>query len=202
LEQKLAAKERQYDDLKSLAAASHAKYIQLERHFLSKEEHYERRCRELEEANQSLCSHIQAKKQEQHQIDLRPFALFAERLLMMNRVWQQEKNIGSLRTSLVVRKKALNENAFEGFRDRLLLSNVIWRQQFELGKIKMENQRLRQNMIRGITKAAKQMVLDTRREGLIEEFVKDLIDELDAGKKALAVLKDQHEQDVMEINGD
>ncbi|KAK7047755.1 hypothetical protein VNI00_006083 [Paramarasmius palmivorus] len=207
LEDKLTTTQRQYTSLQTIAAASHAKYIQLERHFLAKEDSYERKCRELEDA--LALAH---NKKHSHHHDLRPFMLFAERLLTMNRVWQQAKSLDTLRTSLSERKKAIHANAFEGFRDRLILSNMVWRQQAQLSHLSQleaantqlgaENTRLRQNLVRGITKAAKQMVLDTRREGLIEEFVVGLLGDLDSARREMKEVKERYEEEIVQVNGD
>ncbi|KAL0566821.1 hypothetical protein V5O48_015185 [Marasmius crinis-equi] len=199
LEGRLTDKQKQYDDLRSSAAASHAKYIQLERHFLSNEEQYEQRCRRLEEENKKLMV-----KRRQHEVDItiQPLALFMERFLLMNKLWRQEREIARLQTSLADRDRNISGAAFDGFKDRLLLWNTIWRKQGEMRLVLEENARMKQNMVRSITKAAKKMVLDTRREGMIEEMMDELVTEIEDGKKEMKALKARHELEVQEINGD
>ncbi|KAG7085554.1 hypothetical protein E1B28_003111 [Marasmius oreades] len=195
LEGRLADRKKQYDDLKSIAAASQAKYIQLERNFLSNEDQYEQRCRRLEEENTKLVAR-------QRSDIIQPLGLFIERLIMMNKVWQQEREINRLQTCLVKRNKYISGAAFEGFRDRVLLWNAIWKREGEMRVILGENARMKHNMVRSITNAAKKMVLDTRREGMIEELVKELVTEVENGKKERKALKDRYEVNIQETNLD
>ncbi|KAF9267097.1 hypothetical protein L218DRAFT_817001, partial [Marasmius fiardii PR-910] len=198
LEGRLAEKEKQYSDLKSIAAASQAKYIQLERHFLSNEEQYERRCRRLEEENRKMV----AKRRSEPDMIVQPLGLFIERLILMNKVWQQEKKIVRLQTALGKRNRYISTTAMDGFRDRILLWNAIWRKEGQMRIVLDENARMKHNMVRSITNAAKKMVSDTRKEGMIEELVKELVTEVEDGKKELKALKDKHELEIQEVNLD
>ncbi|KAK1232876.1 hypothetical protein PQX77_003989 [Marasmius sp. AFHP31] len=197
LEDKLTEKQGQYDDLRSSSAASHAKYIQLERHFLWNEEQYELRCRRLEEENRKMVV-----KQRQPDITLvQPIALFMERLVVMNKLWKQEKEISRLRKCLANRNQKIDNAAMEGFRDRLLLWNAVWKDQGKMRLLEEENTRLKNSMARSVTNAAKRMVLDTRREGMIEELMKELVTEIEDNRKEMNTLKERHEWEVREING-
>ncbi|KAL0066968.1 hypothetical protein AAF712_005957 [Marasmius tenuissimus] len=197
LEDKLTEKQRQYDDLCSSSAASHAKYIQLERDFLLNEKQYELRCRRLEEENRKMIV-----KQRQPEITLvQPIALFMKRLVVMNKLWKQEKEISRLRKCLASRDQKIDNAAMEGFRDRLLLWNAVWKDQGKMRLLEEENARLKNSMARSITNAAKRMMLDTRREGMIEELMKELVTEIEDSRKEMSVLKERHELEVREING-
>ncbi|KAF8876065.1 hypothetical protein BD779DRAFT_1561454 [Infundibulicybe gibba] len=130
------------------------------------------------------------------------FTTFCERLLMMNRLWKQEREIKALRASLESSQSAKNTNAFDAFCERLLLSNQIWKLERQVKDLHEAGEKMKRARVGVITRVAKQMVLDVRKEGLIEEFVKDLIEEVDTGKRDMAALRLEHEREIEEINGE
>jgi hypothetical protein len=71
--------------------------------------------------------------------------------------------------------------------------------QEEVKRSKEEAEQLRRSRVAAVTRAAKQMVQDVRKERLTEEFVKDLLVELDEHKRAVAVLKVEHEKEMAEM---
>jgi len=60
-------------------------------------------------------------------------------------------------------------------------------------------EQLKRSRVAAVTRAAKQMVQDVRRERLTEEFVKDLLVEMDGHKRAVGMLKSEHEKEMAEV---
>jgi hypothetical protein len=79
-----------------------------------------------------------------------------------------------------------------------LLSNRVWKLQEEVKRLQEEAEQLKRSRVAAVTRAAKQMVQDVRKERLTEEFVKDLLIEMDEHKRAIAVLKSEHEDEMAE----
>ena len=65
-----------------------------------------------------------------------------------------------------------------------------------------EGDRLKRGRVAAVTRAAKKMVLDVQRERLVEEFVKDLIEEAAKSKREAEELKSEHEEEVRDIHGE
>ena len=49
---------------------------------------------------------------------------------------------------------------------------------------------MKRSRVAAVTRAAKQMALDVRKESLLEEFVKDLIQELEESKRVVGELRE------------
>ncbi|KAF5352876.1 hypothetical protein D9757_012104 [Collybiopsis confluens] len=191
----LSEQQARYKELRLVAAASQAKYLKLERHFLSNEERYERRCAELESDNARLQSQIEA---QQHTLRLQPFVSFLDRLVLANKLLRQEKDLARMQETLGERERTLRSNAFMTFRDRVLVANLVWRQQKQIKLLKDEAESLKRGRIRAVTRSAKQMVLDTRREGMVDELVNGLIKDIESGKRRERELKEKYDQEVEE----
>ncbi|KAF9078203.1 hypothetical protein BDP27DRAFT_1202669, partial [Rhodocollybia butyracea] len=196
LEQQLSEKDNHYEELKATAAASQAKYLQLERHFLSNEDRYERRCRELESDNTRLHAVIEF---QQKRLRLQPLVSFFDNVLLSNKVWQQQKELTRVKGALAEREQNIRSYAFINFRDRLLVSNIVWKQQRQMKKLREDSEKVKQGRVRAVARAAKQMVRDTRKEGMIEELVKGLIEDIEKGKKRERELKDRYNKDVQKL---
>ncbi|RXW19138.1 hypothetical protein EST38_g6711 [Candolleomyces aberdarensis] len=127
------------------------------------------------------------------------FSGLCDRLLQANRVWKKDAEIKSLERSVKSEKKARGSTAFKSFCDNLLLSNQLWKKQREVEELKEERDRVKRARVDGITHAAKQMALDVQKEQMIEEFVKDVLREAEADRKALVDLKEAHEKEITEM---
>ncbi|KAF9443390.1 hypothetical protein P691DRAFT_809059 [Macrolepiota fuliginosa MF-IS2] len=130
------------------------------------------------------------------------FVTFCEHLLFMNHVWKQERQIRALQASIKEIEKAKCSNAFKSFCDRLLLSNRVWQLERQIQELVAEGERNKRARVAAITHAAKQMAVDVRKEAMIEEFVMELMQELQQGKQAVAGMKEGHEREIREIQGD
>ena len=130
------------------------------------------------------------------------FSNFCERLLLMNRVWKQQREIKGLRDTLRSTKASKCSNAFKAFCDRLLLSNQIWKMQRQIDELIAEGEKMKRSRVAAVTRAAKQMALDVRKERLLEEFVKDLIQELEESKRVVGKMKEAHEHEILELTGE
>jgi len=128
-----------------------------------------------------------------------PFTNFCERLLLQNQIWKQQKEIKVLQNSLDSMKANGSTNAFTAFCDRLLLSNSIWKLQKEVNRLSEETEKLKRARVAAVTRAAKQMVQDVRKERLTEEFVKELIIEAQECRQAVATLRAEHEKEIQEL---
>jgi hypothetical protein len=130
------------------------------------------------------------------------FDSFCERLLLMNRIWKQEREMKRLRSSLELKTKCTTTTAFNTFCDQLLLWNRIWKLEKEVKSLVAESERMKRSRVMAITRAAKQMVLDVQKERLVEEFVKDLIGEVEESKRDMKSLREAHEKEIEGMNGD
>ncbi|KAF8151776.1 hypothetical protein B0H34DRAFT_728961 [Crassisporium funariophilum] len=129
------------------------------------------------------------------------FSAFCDHLLLQNQIWKQQREIKSLRSSLDSVKAAGCSNAFQTFCESLLLSNKIWKLQKEVNRLTSETEQVKRSRVAAVTRAAKQMVLDVRKERLIEEYVKDLIAEVDECRDAVKSLRAEHEREIQEMAG-
>ena len=121
----------------------------------------------------------------------KPFENFCQRLLLQNRIWKQEKEIKALKGNSDIRDVS---SAFKAFCDRLLLSNQVWGLQREIKRLTEEGEQLKRSRVAAVTRAAKQMVQDVRKERLTEEFVKELLAEVDEYKRTIGSLRAEHEE--------
>ncbi|KAJ2932873.1 hypothetical protein H1R20_g4233, partial [Candolleomyces eurysporus] len=127
------------------------------------------------------------------------FSGLCDRLLQANRVWKKDAEIKSLKRSVKSEKKARGSTAFKSLCDNLLLSNQLWKKQREVEELKEERERAKRARVGAVTHAAKQMALDVQKERMIEEFVKDVLREAEADRKALVDLKAAHEKEITEM---
>ncbi|PPR04685.1 hypothetical protein CVT24_011902 [Panaeolus cyanescens] len=130
------------------------------------------------------------------------FTAFCERLLLQNRIWKQQREIKTLRDSLSSSKSSTTSSAFQTFCDRILIANKVWKLQKEVDTLTQEAERLKRGRVLSIARAAKKMVLDVQKDRLTEDFVKELLVELDDCKKAMASLREEHEREIQEITED
>jgi len=131
-----------------------------------------------------------------------PFSVFCERLLFQNKIWKQQQEIKKLQLSLRSHQSGTAETAFKAFCDRLVLTHQIQKQQKEIDRLLKEAESLEKARGAAITRAAQQMVRDVTKERLIEEFVKDLISEVNECKKTIVELRAAHEQEIRELAGE
>ncbi len=129
----------------------------------------------------------------------KPFENFCQRLLLQNRIWKQEKEIKALKGVIDSAHTTNASSAFEAFCDRLLLSNQVWRLQREVKRLTEEAEQLKRSRVAAVTRAARQMVQDVRKERLTEEFVKELLAEMDEYKRSIASLRAEHEKEMAEM---
>ncbi|RDB21851.1 hypothetical protein Hypma_010869 [Hypsizygus marmoreus] len=130
------------------------------------------------------------------------FSAFCDRLLLTNHIWKQEKQLKSLRAATKSKTQTQHATAFKTFCDELLLWNRIWKLEREAKALVEEGERLKRSRVAAITRAAKRMVLDVQKERMVEEFVKDMIGEVEEGKRELERLREEHEREVREIEGE
>lgn len=145
---------------------------------------------------------IPAVKESKKELTSVAFSAFCDRLLLMNKIWEQERQMKALRAQLKSKTKAKSDTAFKTFCDQLLLQNRIWKLEREVETLVIDGEKMKRSRVSAITRAAKQMVLDVQKERMIDEFVKDLIEEVGASKEEVKKLKAEHEREVAEINGD
>ena len=181
-----------------LASAKHAKYIEPEHHLIANDL-LDKDNAELKRKNAHLTSTLASMDKDRKD---NAFTRFRERLLLTNEVWQHEKEIKVLRAALESTKKAMRENAFAAFCDRLLLTNRVWKQEREIKGLQDGGERMKRARIAGIQGIARRMVLDVRKENLIEELVKDLIEEVEVSKREVTMLHSAHKREVEEINSE
>ncbi|KAJ3570696.1 hypothetical protein NP233_g4226 [Leucocoprinus birnbaumii] len=130
------------------------------------------------------------------------FVTFCEQLLYMNHVWKQERQFSALRASVRSLEKAKCSNAFKSFCDRLLLQNRVWQLERQIQELVVEGERDKRARVAAISRAAQQMAVDVRKEAMIEELVLELMQELQESKEAMHGMKDEHEREIREIQGD
>ena len=127
------------------------------------------------------------------------FSAFCDRLLLQNKIWKQQREIKGLRRSLDSISMANCSNAFKAFCDRLILSNNAWKLEKEVRELTAESGKIKRSRMAAVTRAAKQMVLDVRKERLIEEFVKELIADLEESRRTIKSLHEAHEREIEEM---
>jgi hypothetical protein len=130
------------------------------------------------------------------------FTAFCNRLLLQNKIWKQQQEIKVLRRSLDSMSMANCSNAFKAFCDRLILSNNVWKLEKEVNQLIAETEMIKRSRVAAVTRAAKQMVLDVRKERLIEEFVKELMVDLEKSRETIKSLRAAHEREIEEMVGE
>lgn len=130
------------------------------------------------------------------------FTAFCDRLLLQNKIWKQQREIKVLRRSLDSVSMANCSNAFKAFCDRLILSNNVWKLEKEVNQLTTETEMIKRSRVAAVTRAAKQMVLDVRKERLIEEFVKELMVDLERSRETIKSLRAAHEREIEEMAGE
>ena len=130
------------------------------------------------------------------------FKAFCDRLLLQNKIWKQQREIKVLRRSLDSMSMANCSNAFKAFCDRLILSNNVWKLEKEVSQLTAETEMIKRSRVAAVTRAAKQMVLDVRKERLIEEFVKELMVDLEECRETIKSLRAAHEREIEEMAGE
>ncbi|KAG6852895.1 hypothetical protein C0991_008345 [Blastosporella zonata] len=130
------------------------------------------------------------------------FSAFCERLLLTNKIWNQEKELKSLRAASAEKTRAGKEAAFNTFCDQLLLWNRIWKLEKEVAEVVREKERIQRERVAAVTRAAKRMVHDVQKERMVEEFVKGLLEEMGTAKAEVGSLQAQHEREMEEIHED
>ncbi|KAJ8522843.1 hypothetical protein ONZ45_g674 [Pleurotus djamor] len=130
------------------------------------------------------------------------FTSLCDRLLLTHKIRDQEKEVKVLHHSLEEKKQAITRITFAAFTERLLLHNRIWQQERQILELHAACEKLKKTQESLITRSAEKMMVDVRKEGLLEDFVKDLVAEVEASKKELVTLREAHERDIQEINGE
>lgn len=131
--------------------------------------------------------------------------VFWERVVLMNQIWRQEREIKALRSSLKSLQKALNDAEFTAFLDRVLLSNKVWRQEDEIKKLRSKlvvEEKIGRTNRAHITRIAERMALDVRKEHLVEELVQELVDELEDNKRRMKEMRATHLKEVEELTSE
>ncbi|KAG5637473.1 hypothetical protein H0H81_004444 [Sphagnurus paluster] len=123
------------------------------------------------------------------------FSAFCERLLLTNRVWQQERELKAAR-------EARAAYAFSNFCEQLLLWNRVWALERAGNALAEEKARVERARAAAVTRAASRMVCEVQRERMVEEFVKELIAEAKEARQELEELKSGHEREVREMHGE
>lgn len=131
-----------------------------------------------------------------------PFEAFCQRIVLQNKIWAQQREIKTLQKSLDEMKIKTSGSAFQAFCDRILLSNSIWKQKKEIDRLVVEAEKLKRARDGAIAHAATHMMQDVRKERLAEEFVRDLIAEVQECKQTIVTLKRDHEREVQELAED
>ncbi|KAF6756614.1 hypothetical protein DFP72DRAFT_893239 [Ephemerocybe angulata] len=125
------------------------------------------------------------------------FTTFCENLLQAN---EAKKQNGKVKTpSHRSSRKARESGAFKSFCDELLLANKVWKQQKEIDELKEDRERMKRARVRVVTRAAEKMVLDVQTDRMVEEFVKDVLEEAHSDRQAVLDLRQEHEKDVREM---
>ena len=130
------------------------------------------------------------------------FTAFCDHLLLQNEIWKQQREIKALRRSLDSMSMTNCSNAFKAFCDRLILSNSIWKLEKEVSQLTAETEMIKRSRVAAVTRAAKKMVLDVRKERLIEEFVKGLMADLTESRQTIKSLRAAHEREIEEMAGE
>ncbi|KAF4565393.1 hypothetical protein EYR36_001964 [Pleurotus pulmonarius] len=130
------------------------------------------------------------------------FTSLCDRLVLTNTVWEQEKELKVLRSVNRTTEQAHARSTFAAFTDRLLLQNRIWQQERQISELRSSCERMKKAQESMITRTAEKMMVDVRKEGLVEDFVVELIAELEASKKEALSLRESYEREITEINGE
>ncbi|KAG6896903.1 hypothetical protein C0992_005375 [Termitomyces sp. T32_za158] len=130
------------------------------------------------------------------------FTTFCERLLLTNKIWKQERELKALHAASDDKSRASRSAAFTTFCEQLLLWNRIWKLEQETARLVHEKERIQRERMAVVTRAAKRMVQDVQKERMVEEFVKDLVDEVGMAKAEIGSMKEKHEREVEEIQGE
>lgn len=128
------------------------------------------------------------------------FTSLCDRLVLTNTVWEQQKELKVLRSVNRTKEQAHARSTFAAFTDRLLLQNRIWQQERQISELRASCERLKKAQESMITRTAEKMMVDVRKEGLVEDFVMDLIAELEASKKEILSVRESYEREITEIN--
>ncbi|KAG5221383.1 hypothetical protein IMY05_C4420000500 [Salix suchowensis] len=128
------------------------------------------------------------------------FTSLCDRLVLTNTVWEQQKELKTLRSANWTKEQAHARSTFAAFTDRLLLQNRIWQQERQISELRASCERLKKAQESMITRTAEKMMVDVRKEGLVEDFVMDLIAELEASKKEILSVRESYEREITEIN--
>ncbi|KAF8634669.1 hypothetical protein AX15_000770 [Amanita polypyramis BW_CC] len=127
------------------------------------------------------------------------FTSFCERLLAMNRIWKQEKQVKKLQSDVSSAEASRCGSAFSAFCDKLLLQNKVWRLEKQVMDLELESARLKRRFGATVKRAAKKMIEDLQYDRLIEGYVKDMVAELNSYKLALGVQSALREHELKEI---
>ncbi|KAH0580568.1 hypothetical protein H2248_002064 [Termitomyces sp. 'cryptogamus'] len=130
------------------------------------------------------------------------FTAFCDQLLLTNKIWRQEKELKALRAASDAKSCASRSTAFTTFCEQLLLWNRVWQLEREAAELVQEKERIRRERVAAVTRAAKRMVQDVQKERMVEEFVKDLIEEVGTTKAEMGSMKEKHEREVEDIQGE
>ncbi|KAG5643992.1 hypothetical protein DXG03_009282 [Asterophora parasitica] len=130
------------------------------------------------------------------------FSAFCDRLLLTNHIWQQEKELKALHASRASTNKDRASTAFNTFCTQLLLHNRVWQLEREARILVVEKERVERARAAAVTRAAKRMVHEVQKDRMVEEFVKDLIEEVGDAKRAMEQARKAHESEVEEIHGE
>ena len=127
------------------------------------------------------------------------FTSFCERLLAMNRIWKQEKQLKKLQLDARSAAASQRTNVFNGFCNKLLLHNKVWRLEKQVGGLELETATLKKRFGATIKRAAKKMMEELQHDRLVKGYVKDLHAELDSYKVTLGVQGALHEHELREF---
>ena len=124
------------------------------------------------------------------------FTYFCERLLAMNRIWKQERQLKNLQFNVRSAEASQQANAFHGFCNKLLLHNKVWRLEKQVWELEHETAMLQKRLGATIKRAAKRMMEELQHHRLIQGYVKDLHAELDSYKLSLGAQGALHEHEL------
>ena len=127
------------------------------------------------------------------------FTSFCERLLAMNRIWKQEKQLKMLQLGVRSAAASQRTNAFHGFCHKLILHNKVWRLEKQVGELELETATLKKRFAATIKRAAQKMMEELQHDRLVKGYVKDLHAELDSYKLTLGVQSALHEHELKEF---
>lgn len=128
-----------------------------------------------------------------------PFTTFCERLLAMNRIWKQEKQLKRLQSDIQSAEASKQTNAFNAFCSQLLLQNKVWRLEKQVVDLEVEGEKLKKRFEATVKRAAKKMMEELRHHRLVEEYVESMNAELDSCKHALESQHALHDRELQEF---